>query len=72
MAGWTKHHNHTYYYNEDGSMYYGEKYINGHWYYFHERTGVMATGWSKHHGHTYYYNSDGTMYLSLIHIYRRM
>ena len=42
-------------------MTYGEKKIDGKWYYFHERTGVMATGWSKHNGHTYYYQSNGQM-----------
>ena len=47
-AGWVNHHNHTYYYNPDGTMYYGEKKENGHWYYFKDRTGVMATGLTKH------------------------
>ena len=60
-TGLTKHHNHTYYYNADGTMYYGEKKISGHWYYFKDRTGVMATGWTKHHGKQYYYAADGKM-----------
>ena len=51
-----------YYYDADGSMCYGEKKIDGHWYYFHPVTGVMMTGWVKHHNHTYYYNADGSMY----------
>ena len=48
-TGLTKHHNHTYYYNADGTMYYGEKKISGHWNYFKDITGVMATGWTKQH-----------------------
>ena len=51
-----------YYYDVDGSMCYGEKKIDGHWYYFHPVTGVMMTGWVKHHNHMYYYNADGSMY----------
>ena len=29
QTGWVNHHNHTYYYNPDGTMYYGEK--EGKW-----------------------------------------
>ena len=64
-TGWTKQAarpDKIYYYNPDGTMSYGEKKIDGHWYYFHERSGVMQTGWVNHHNHTYYYNADGTMY----------
>ena len=64
-TGWTKQAarpDKIYYYNPDGTMSYGEKKIDGHWYYFHERSGVMQTGWVNHHNHTYYYNPDGTMY----------
>ncbi len=47
-TGWTKQAarpDKIYYYNPDGTMSYGEKKIDGHWYYFHERSGVMQTGW---------------------------
>ena len=50
----------TYYY-ENGKKVFGEKAIAGAWYYFDEKTGVMATGWTKHHGNQYYYNSKGQM-----------
>lgn len=59
--GWSKHHGHQYYYNSDGSMFYGELYDNGKWYYFKDITGIMATGWTEHHGNTYYYESNGCM-----------
>ncbi len=64
-TGWTVQEGRPdkrYYYDVDGSMCYGEKKIDGHWYYFHPVTGVMMTGWVKHHNHTYYYNADGSMY----------
>ena len=64
-TGWTVQEGRLdkrYYYDADGSMCYGEKKIDGHWYYFHPVTGVMMTGWVKHHNHTYYYNADGSMY----------
>ena len=61
-TGWSNHDNHRYYYQPDGRMYYGEKKIDGYWYYFHTITGVMATGWSNHHNHTYFYQSNGRMY----------
>lgn len=60
-TGWTNHHGHRYYYNSDGSMYYGEKYYNNQWYFFDEVTGVMATGWTDHHNQHYFYKNDGTM-----------
>ena len=51
------------YYNEDGTMHYGEKNIDGSWYYFKPGTGAMATGWTEHHGHRYYYDdTEGKMY----------
>ena len=37
------------------------RYINNHWYYFHEN-GVMATGWIEYQGRWYYLNnSNGVM-----------
>lgn len=60
-TGWTQYNNHTYYFESDGRMCHGEKYMNGLWYYFDEWTGVMATGWTDHHGNHYFYNSDGSM-----------
>lgn len=59
--GLTKHHNHWYYYDENGYMQYGEKYIGTGWYYFNEYTGIMAIGWTNHHGNTYYYDENGQM-----------
>ena len=47
QTGWVKHHEHTYYYNSDGIIQYGEKLINGNWYYFDPVYGIMQTGWSK-------------------------
>lgn len=60
-TGWTQYNGHTYYFENDGKMYHGEKYIDGNWYYFDQWTGIMATGWTDHHNHHYFYNMDGTM-----------
>ena len=59
QTGFVKLGDRTVYYNTDGTMYYGEKYINGNWYYFAPETGAMATGWTNHSEHTYYYDSKG-------------
>ena len=59
--GWRKENDKIYYYSGN-DRYYGEKLIDGNWYYFNpEKEGEMATGWSEHHGHTYYYNKYGAM-----------
>lgn len=58
---WSYHDGNLYYYNADGSMYYGEIYLNGNWYYFAEVTGIMATGWTDHSGNHYFYSDDGIM-----------
>lgn len=42
-------------------MTYGEKKISGYWYYFKNKTGVMATGLTSHSGKKYYYQSNGRM-----------
>ena len=43
-------------------MYHGEHFMDGHWYYFDEVTGVTANkGLTYHHGHWYYYNDYGYM-----------
>ena len=44
-----------------GVMYKGEKVVSGHWVYFSEEDGAMATGWTEHHGNRYYYNNKGWM-----------
>lgn len=61
-AGWTQYNGHTYYFENDGKMYHGEKYLDGYWYYFDEWTGIMATGWTTHHNEWYYYDDQGRMY----------
>ena len=42
-------------------MQYGEKNIEGNWYYFHPVTGVMETGWVTYHNKNYYYDENGHM-----------
>ena len=42
-------------------MQYGEKNIEGKWYYFHPVTGDMETGWVTHHNKNYYYDENGHM-----------
>ena len=59
QTGFVNQENKTAYYNVDGTMCYGEKYIGGSRYYFAPETGAMATGWTEHDGHTYYYDSKG-------------
>ena len=61
QVGFVKHHANTYYYSSDGQMQYGEKRIEGNWYYFHPTRGIMATGWTQHHGNIYYYDEEGIM-----------
>ena len=55
-----EHHN-SYYYDVQGRMQYGEKKVEGNWYYFHPVTGVMKKGWTTHHNKNYYYNESGHM-----------
>lgn len=61
-TGWTDYNGHRYYFESNGKMYHGEKYIDGYWYYLDEWTGVMATGWVTHHNEWYYYDENGHMY----------
>ena len=44
-------------------MQYGQKFINGHWYYFDEVTGAMLTGFKyiPSQKKNVYYNSQGQM-----------
>ena len=46
------------YYIENNLKYKGEKYIDGHWYYFSPE---MVTGWRDFSNKKVYYNTDGTM-----------
>ena len=59
--GWIKKDNNIFYYYEMGKMQYGERCIDGKWYYFNEETGAMQTGWVNHSGNVYYYDANGAM-----------
>ena len=48
------------YYNSEGKMCYGEKQINGNWYYFNTWNGAMVTGWYWYRKKVYY-GADGAM-----------
>lgn len=61
-TGWTTYNGNRYYFENNGKMYHGEKYLDGYWYYFDEWTGAMATGWTTHHKEWYYYDEKGRMY----------
>ena len=52
-----------YYMGVDGSVQKGGQYINGHWYYFDEETGVLLRqeGWFVSGSHKYYQKADGTL-----------
>ena len=51
----------TVYYSTTGSMCYGEKQINGKWYYFEPVTGAMQTGFVNLGSKVVYYNTKGEM-----------
>lgn len=50
----------TFYFDADGVMQYGWKYINGKWYFF-DKNGAMKTGWLYDNGSWYYLGADGKM-----------
>ena len=50
----------TFYFDENGVMQYGWKYINGKWYFF-DKNGAMKTGWLYDNGSWYYLGADGKM-----------
>ncbi len=52
-----------YYMGSDGSVQKGEQLINGQWYYFNEKTGLLERkpGWFTSGSHKYYQNADGTL-----------
>ena len=58
--------NKTVYYDKEGHMQYGEKKIDGYWYYFDKVTGARATGWKNITTKagklkSVYYNANGQM-----------
>lgn len=50
----------TFYFDENGVMQYGWKYINGKWYFF-DKNGAMKTGWLYDNGSWFYLGVDGKM-----------
>lgn len=50
----------TFYFDENGVMQYGWKYINGKWYFF-DKNGAMKIGWLYDNGSRYYLGADGKM-----------
>lgn len=50
----------TFYFDENGVMQYGWKYINGKWYFF-DKNGAMKIGWLYDNGSWYYLGADGKM-----------
>ena len=50
----------TFYFDENGVMQYGWKYINGKWYFF-DKDGAMKTGWLYDNGSWFYLGADGKM-----------
>ena len=61
MTGWHNLPGKKVYYDSNGTMTFGEKKINGKWYYFNG-VGKMVTGWYNLPGKKVYYGSDGAMY----------
>ena len=64
LVGFQKSGNNTYYYSkDDGQKEYGQKSIDGHWYMFDDKTGVMQTGFVNipKQNKTVYYGSNGQM-----------
>ena len=57
-TGWTKHHNHEYYYGTDGKMNYGIRTIDGVTYGFDEVTGVKIYGEKYTSGSWRYFDED--------------
>lgn len=53
----------TYYMDSTGSMVKGKKYINGVWYTFNEKTGLLErkAGWFTSGSNKYYQKADGTL-----------
>ena len=49
------------YYDTDGAMVKGQKWISGKWYMFKESTGAMITGWYDLPEKRVYYDTDGAM-----------
>ena len=60
-TGWQTEEGKTYYYDEKGNKSVGEKKIDGKWYLFDYKTGVMQTGMVKLSKKTVYYGADGAM-----------
>ena len=50
----------TFYFDANGVMQYGWKYINGKWYFF-DKNGAMKTGWLYDNGSWFYLGADGKM-----------
>lgn len=50
----------TFYFDADGVMQYGWKYIGGKWYFF-DKNGAMKTGWLYDNGSWFYLGTDGKM-----------
>lgn len=50
-----------FFFDEDGYMVTGWKYIGGGWYFFDKKTGAMKTGWIYDSGSWYYLGEDGKM-----------
>ena len=62
VPGFQRVNGDAYFYLESGEKYTGEKYIDGHWYYFDPRTGgKMFTGWHTFSNKKVFYDADGTM-----------
>src|SRR5699024_10948713 len=64
LVGFQKISNNTYYYNKDkGQKEYGQKNIDGSWYMFDDKTGVMKTGFVTipSQNKTVYYGNNGQM-----------
>src|SRR5699024_10971730 len=65
QKGLSQYQGKTYYFNNDGRMFTGEKHLNSHWSYFDANTGARATGFKTipagSSNKTVYYNSNGQM-----------
>ena len=64
-GGWRVIGPYYYYFNDDGSLYTGWLFKDGHWYYLNtvdnSLLGAMFTGWIKRDGKTYFTDSNGEM-----------
>lgn len=61
--GWLNTSGRWQYFEDDGSLAMGWRYINGAWYHLSGADGVMQTGWLEEGSSWYYLNSSGALFV---------